>query len=324
MKKDSILLKYLGISIITGLVVIGGYVSANYSDPEDIPTKSNTDEPIDISSKAQFKQGRLVIGTSDLSSLLGYVFSSLSGLSYIQRVVTDTLTLKDDSESDGYILTAVDDGGLATWKPEPASSEVASSKMYVHDFKMYVRRNAGTVTVPIPSDFDYCAISQMGPDFANSGSERDGKSTCAVNQVSPPSSKKWTMTGERGNDPSFWCNARCFSLNKPIVVEEEEIATVPSVRYYCLREDLTFPGRHEYDGDYFGCSTLSDFDIPGTLSNTMYSEYINFDDSGPIDRWVINSRNEFINVACEGRGATLDLARGDPDGRFFATGFTCR
>ncbi len=210
MKIDSIIIQNIKAILLGILVVIGGsYAFAGYSAPVCTPTGCNTDAPINIGQGPQAKMGRLIVGTFDMTPLSQYVFSVKNALAYIQSLATNNITLLDGTQADGFVLTAVDDTGLATWRA--LSSSTPPSKIYVDDFRLYVKRNAGSVSVSIPANYQYCAISQLGPDYANSDKPQ---SECSVSRNTD---RTWTLKGQRGDDPGFWCNARCFSIEtKPV------------------------------------------------------------------------------------------------------------
>ncbi len=206
MKINSNTIRNIKAVLLGVLIVLGTNYALGYNAPGCTPTGCNADAPINAISTSQAKLGRLIIGTFDTSTLSQYVFSVKNALTYIQSLATNSLLLADGTQADGFVLTASDDSGLATWAS--LSSSLPPTKMYVDDFRLYVKRNAGEVSVSIPQNYQYCAISQMGPDFANSDKVQ---SECSVNRNND---RSWTLKGQRGDDPGFWCNVRCFSIEK--------------------------------------------------------------------------------------------------------------
>lgn len=322
MKKDSII-KNIKALILGLIVVLGtGYVFASFSDPTCLPTGCNTPPPVTVGGSADVKEGRLAIGTSDLSSLSSYYFSAQNGLSYIQALVTNGFSLIDGSESDGYVLTAVDDTGLATWTNY--ASSLPSSKMYVDDFNLYVKRNAGTVSATISSDYQYCAISQMGPDYANSDNT---PSECSVNKNG---NGTWTLKGQRADDPGFWCNVRCFSMDKVPTIAPVVNPTVPvaTIQYYCLKTDIVNnTGNSQYDGVNFGCSTAQSFD-PTTVplfemftKNDAISGGYGQDFASAYADFYRNTRRSFADQTCGAGNWTINPVGANEN--LYATGFKC-
>ncbi len=115
MKINSIIIQNIKAILLGIFVVIGSsYVFAGYSAPGCAPTGCNSDAPINIGQGPQYKTGRLVVGTFDMSSLSQYIFSVKNALSYIQSLATNNLTLIDGTQADGLVLTSVDDTGLST------------------------------------------------------------------------------------------------------------------------------------------------------------------------------------------------------------------
>ncbi len=298
MKINSIIINNIKAILLGILVVVGsGYVIADYSAPGCSPTGCNTDAPINVGQGPQAKVGRLIIGTFDTSSLSQYVFSVKNALSYIQSLGTNNLTLIDGTQADGLVLTAVDDTGLATWRS--LSSSTPPTKMYVDDFRLYVKRNAGTVSTIIPSSYQYCAISQLGPDYANSNNIQ---SECSVNINTD---KTWTLKGQRGDDPGFWCNIRCLSVDtKPIVVNpvSNPVVSTPK-QYYCLSQYSQNPGNSQFDSVVFGCSTTQNFDPRLAPYNEVYTRndtvVTGTSDFTPnIGSYITASRRSFADQAC--------------------------
>ncbi len=327
MTKSSLILNNLR-AIILGLVVFMGasYVMAVYSVPTCEPTGCNTDAPIDSTSVSQAKSGRLIVGTFDTAPLTQYVFAVKNALAYVQALATNSITLIDGTEADGLVLTSSDDTGLATWRV--ASSSVTATMMYVDDFRLYVKRSAGSVSVSIPSTYQYCAISQLGPDFANSDKS---KSTCSVNQNT---NKSWTLLGERGDDPGFWCNARCFSVDsKPVAVTpvNNPVISAPKT-YYCGHKHfsaansevlLSNPG---YTNTTFGCSTVQSFDPVNAEYKDRY-DYVDaaLDDivvrTSTIAAYEVNTRRTFADQACGVGNWTINPVGANES--LASTGFKC-
>ena len=327
MKKDFKILNYIKLTILVVFVIIGaGYVSASFSEPTCPPTGCNTNPPITIGSNNDTKSGRLVVGTADMSLLSQYVFTAQNGLSYIRGLVTGGLTLIDGTERDGYILKAVDNSGLATWSAVPSTLE--KTPIYIDDFNFYVKRNSGGVkTLIIPSVYQYCAISQLGPDFANSDRE---PSLCSVNQNGD---KTWTLAGQRADDPGFWCNVRCFAVSKPIVVEPIVNPTTPNTQeYYCLTKDVYVSGNSQWNGLHFGCSSVKSFDAEFAPLTSFYSKEEN-SSSGTKAQYSVQlanfykttRENEFADQTC-GNGQWSLVANGSKtliDDKAPDTGFKC-
>lgn len=298
MKINPLLINNIKASILGLIVFVGmGYVFAGYTIPTCAPTGCNSDAPIDSTSVAQAKSGRLIVGTFDTTTLSQYVFSVKNALAYIQALATNSITLIDGTEADGLVLTAADDTGLATWRT--LTSSVPPTKMYVDDFRLYVKRNAGTVSVGIPSTYQYCSISQLGPDFANSNNVQ---SECSVNQNN---NKSWTLKGQRGDDPGFWCNARCFSVETKPVAEvpvSNPVITAPK-QYYCLSQYSQNLGNSQFDSVIFGCSTTQNFDPSLSIYNEIYTRNDTVvtgssDFTANIGSYITNSRRAFADQAC--------------------------
>lgn len=320
MTKSSLILNNIK-AVILGLVVFMGasYVMAVYSVPTCEPTGCNTDAPIDSTSVSQAKSGRLIVGTFDTAPLTQYVFAVKNALAYVQALATNSITLIDGTEADGLVLTSSDDTGLATWRV--ASSSVTATMMYVDDFRLYVKRSAGSVSVSIPSTYQYCAISQLGPDFANSDKS---KSTCSVNQNT---NKSWTLLGERGDDPGFWCNARCFSVDsKPVAVTPVVNPVVVAKQYYCNQVYVPNPGNSQWDSTYFGCATIQNFDPRNVQYNDVYTRNDSTSTgtgnySADVANFQINVRRTFADTACGNGNWTITPVGANQS--LASTGFKC-
>lgn len=324
MKLNPIINKNLKALILSLIILFGaGYAIADYTEPGCTPTVCNTDAPIDITTTSQAKLGRLAIGTNDISTLSQYVMSVANGLGYVQGVVTPKFALYDGSETNGYALSAVDNTGLAKWKSLATTG--TGAKMYVDDFNLYVKREAGTVSVKIPSSYQYCAIYQLGPDFANA----DQKVTsCSVNQNTD---KSWTLQGERADDPEFWCNARCFAMDKapdvPIVTAKPILK-----QYYCnnkqtaLIQDSRRPkATTDNTTMWFGCALTQTFDPRGSTYSSDLSEttwYGGSISSSQLPTFYTETRKTFANDACGGSG-NWKLTPDGADPTLPNTGFAC-
>lgn len=325
MKLNPIINKNLKALILSLIILFGaGYAIADYTEPGCTPTVCNTDAPIDITTTSQAKLGRLAIGTNDISTLSQYVMSVANGLGYVQGVVTPKFALYDGSETNGYALSAVDNTGLAKWKSLATTG--TGAKMYVDDFNLYVKREAGTVSVKIPSSYQYCAIYQLGPDFANA----DQKVTsCSVNQNTD---KSWTLQGERADDPEFWCNARCFAMDK---APDAPVVTAKPIlkQYYCLKKykGLTLQERirraiTDNTTVWFGCSLNSGFFDPefsiysiDATQTTTYGGAITDDYLKDVYKTY---REIFANEAC-GSSGNWKLTPEGADPTIPNTGFAC-
>ena len=171
------------------------------SYPTCYPPGCNTDAPINVGSISQAKPAPFAVGTSALNAQ-GYIFSAINGFSYVKNIITKILVINDGTQANNRILTS-DANGLASWKDAPSS--IPTTPMTVGDFNLLVGRNK-SVSGTIPSTYQYCALSKIGPDFANSN---NSGSICAVNRNVDGT---WTLSGTRGDDPDFYCNARCFGM----------------------------------------------------------------------------------------------------------------
>ena len=193
-------------AIILGLIITLGInytFAGSYTSPKCAPTGCNTDIPINITNIAQSKTGSLSIGTNNPIAP-GYKFSAVGGLSYLQGLVTTGITITGN-EGEGKVLKYSASTGLASW--QYLNTGIPSdSTMTVKDFSISIPREGEASTI-IPNTYQYCAISQLGPDFANSDKSA---SVCSVNRNTDAT---WSLYGKRLNDPGFLCNARCFSLS---------------------------------------------------------------------------------------------------------------
>ncbi len=188
--------------IILGLIIISGasYVLGAWNDPSCTPGSAGcyVEEPVNSGFLSQSKSGGLSVGTTTLPQG-GYVFYS-NDLSNFSKLVSSSFTLVDGTQANNRILTS-DANGIASWKDLPGG--ILPSTINTANFSILVKRNS-TQYQNIPYVYQYCAISQLGADFANSD---NSGSSCAVNRNVDGT---WTLSGTRGDDPDFYCNARCF------------------------------------------------------------------------------------------------------------------
>lgn len=212
----------LGFIITFGASYVFGSVSAiaSWSEPCSFTTQPNcnTDLPVNVSATSQAKLGTLNIG-STASIAPGYVFSVINGTSLLQSLVTTGLTIADGNQAEGKVLKYNSTTKKGYWAD--LSNSVASTNMTLKDFTITVSRNSTQSSV-IPSTYQYCAISQMGPDFVNSD---QGSSVCSVNHNNDGT---WTLYGNRLDDPDFICKARCFSVDAKTAVYGEKTNFIPS------------------------------------------------------------------------------------------------
>lgn len=194
-------------AIILGLIITFGasYVIAAWNEPGCAAPGCNVADLVTASTTAQYKTGPLSIGTSVIPTA-DYTLSIPGGNSFFDGLVVSGLTITDGTQGNGKIYTFNGNTQRGEWRT-PASS--SGSTMTQQEFEINVLRNTTQSTV-IPATYQYCAISQMGPDFANSDNGDTTASVCSVNRNG---NGTWTLYGKRLDDPDFICRARCFSIN---------------------------------------------------------------------------------------------------------------
>ncbi len=193
------------------LVLCINYASAVWTDPQCPPPGCNLDVPIGGSSN-QSRTGKLLIGGTSLPTA-GFNFSSIGGPSFFDSVVTNQLTFADSNTSRADKVLTSNPKGVASWVA--LGGRMATTSFVSAPFSVNVLRNTSQ-TLAIPATYQYCAISQLGPDFANSD---NGDSTASVCSVNRNANGTWTLYGKRLDDPDFICKAQCFySTDIPLVI----------------------------------------------------------------------------------------------------------
>jgi len=206
--------------IIIGIIFTFGmsFVMAEWSDPTCAPPGCNKKVPLNSTSFSQAKIGALVVGDptpAPTPNTNGYIFSAVGGTSYFEGIKTDKLVFVDNnSQRTGKYLVS-NANGVASWRE--IGKNIATNSFTVSAFSINVPRSKAFaplgVSQIIPKTYQYCAISQLGPDFANSDNQF---SVCSVNQNTDGT---WTLFGNRGDDPDFICKAQCFySAEVPLVI----------------------------------------------------------------------------------------------------------
>jgi hypothetical protein len=199
-------------AIILGLIITLGasYVIAAWNEPTCSAPGCNTPSFVTASSTPQYKSGALSIGTTVLPTA-DYVLSVLGGNSFFDGLVISGLTIADGTQGNGKVYTYNGATQKGEWRNPPNTT---GSTMTQQEFSINVLRNTTQSTI-IPSTYQYCAISQMGPDFANSDNGDTTASVCSVNRNG---NGTWTLYGKRLDDPDFICKARCFSISSTTAV----------------------------------------------------------------------------------------------------------
>jgi hypothetical protein len=196
-------------AIILGFIVLFGmsYALADWTTPKCLPPTCNIDYPVNATSFSQAKIGGLSLG-KDTPPRLGYIFMAENGSSKFSDIVTRNFTYVDGSTSRaGKVLTS-DANGLASWRT--LEKNLTSDSFIVTPFSLNVPRNTyrdtsgSGLSLPIDSTYQFCALSQVGPDY---GDSNNASSTCSVIQNSD---KTWTLHGDRADDPDMICKAQCF------------------------------------------------------------------------------------------------------------------
>jgi hypothetical protein len=202
-------------AIIFGLISVIGinFAVAAWSDPQCTPPNCNLDAPLNASSLSQARTGPLMLGDSNLPNS-GFNFSAKGGPAFLEGVITNQLTFADSNTSRANKVLTSNSKGVASWSSQ--SSSMATSSFITNPFSVNVLRNTSQ-TISIPSTYQYCAISQMGPDFANSDNGDTTASVCSVNRNG---NGTWTLYGKRLDDPDFICKAQCFYSTAISVVIE--------------------------------------------------------------------------------------------------------
>ena len=201
-------------AIILGLIMVLGlnFALAAWTDPQCTPPNCNLDVPINASSASQARTAPFLVGGNSLPAS-GFNFSAIGGPSFIEGVITSQLTFADTNTVRANKVLTSNAKGVASWVSP--SWAMATSSFVTNSFSVNVLRNT-TQTLSIPSTYQYCAISQMGPDFANSD---NGDATASVCSVSRNGNGTWTLSGKRLDDPDFICKAQCFySTDIPLVI----------------------------------------------------------------------------------------------------------
>lgn len=190
-------------AIILGLVFVFGTNLAigAWSDPFCGPPDCSPAVPINATTDSQAKPGPLLIGDGSLISTKGYYFSAIKGLSYFDGVIANRFYLEDGNLNKTGKFLMSNANGVATW--QDYTSKVTSTSIITANFSILVSRKS-TRSLTIPSTYQYCAISQLGPDSVNSN---NSSSQCYVNQNTD---NTWTLYGARADDPDFICKAQCF------------------------------------------------------------------------------------------------------------------
>jgi hypothetical protein len=140
-----------------------------------------------------------------------YILSVVGGNSFFDGLVVSGLAITDGNQGTGKVYTYNVNTQRGEWR---SPTNITGSTMYQKEFVINVLRNT-TQSAAIPSTYQYCAISQMGPDFANSDNGDTTASVCSVNRNG---NGTWTLYGKRLDDPDFICKARCLSVTNTSVV----------------------------------------------------------------------------------------------------------
>lgn len=204
------------IATITGLF-LGAFVlsalAVDWTPPTALPPANNTLAPINVGASSQFKAGSLAVGKASVpttgynlevsgNGLLGGLLVS-GDARIIGKTVTDRLQIgSTDISKAGYVLTNKDGTGEAEWEPVGGDGDIALSEVAFFDIK--VPRNGGVISLDTPRAFSFCAMSKLGPDFANSDRP---KSFCKIERLNDG---KWRISGEREDDPDNICGMVCF------------------------------------------------------------------------------------------------------------------
>lgn len=170
----------------------------------------NVAAPINVSDAVQVKQGALVLGGSSFSN--GYALDVngpgyFTGLTVAGTMVVNGLIVNGtDKDKSGYVLTN-DGTGKAEWKPKGSASLTLTD---VKSFQLLIPRDPSNNTSNVrsftttDSTYLFCALSQMGPDYANSDNVG---SFCKVEKLNDG---KWKLSGYRPDDPDTICSMTCF------------------------------------------------------------------------------------------------------------------
>ncbi len=193
-------------AIILGLIITFGasYVLAAWNEPSCVAPGCNITSLITASTTPQYKIGPLSIGTSVLP-IADYIMSVPGGDSLFDGLVISGLSITDGNQANGKIYTFNGATQRGEWR---SPSSTSGSTMTQQEYTINVLRNT-VQSVSIPSTYQYCAISQIGPDFVNSDNGDTTASVCSVNRNG---NGTWTLYGKRLDDPDFICKARCFSI----------------------------------------------------------------------------------------------------------------
>ncbi len=198
------------IAALAGLMV-GSFAVAvmaesyTWTPPGATAPAGNVPAPINVGGTHQTKGGSLALGGSTASPG-GFALDVngpgyFTGLTVSGSIVVNSLFVNGtDKDKAGYILTN-DGNGKAEWKAKGSSSVTLSE---VTSFEIAVPRNGGVKSLTTPSTYLFCALTKLGPDYANSN---NAGSYC---QIQKNVDGKWTISGYRGDDPDNICGMTCF------------------------------------------------------------------------------------------------------------------
>lgn len=200
-------------AIILGVLITfgGSYAIAAWSDPTCSPPNCNISTPINATTFSQAKLGALAVGSVSLNTP-GYIFSAINGPSFFNAVETNRFLFADGNTQRAGKLLVSNKDGVASWRT--VGTNIATSSFTVTEFSINVPRNShasGGVSRSIPATYQYCAISQIGPDYANSNND---STECSVNRNA---NATWTLHGDRSDDPDFICKAQCFYSSQIVI-----------------------------------------------------------------------------------------------------------
>ncbi len=188
---------------------VQAYAQSGFPAPAN-PPNNNAAAPLNVSYSPQWKLGNLRIeglvssGVSETNGLL--VINGNVGFGTAEPAtkldVDGTVTIRGGVPGPGKVLTSLDVDGTAVWATSTGGSIDVTDYAY---FPITVPRNStATYTTSIP--YSYCALSRLGPDYANSDRP---DSYCSIDRNT---NGTWRIHGRRADDPDFICGMTCFQL----------------------------------------------------------------------------------------------------------------